>query len=238
MQRLSPPTSIPEKPAFIGFNGGDVWQVPGYTRNLPHWRVEGATYFVTFRLAGSIPESVVRRWQDEDSRWFKCYGIEHMWQERKPDRFRTALLAVPREERLAHERKLVRRFLVELDHCHGACILRSSEARQIVAGALRFFHSQRVWLGDFVIMPNHVHLLALPFPGVNLEDWLYSVKRFSGTRLGPAGKVWQEESFDRVVRDELELARVREYIARNPAKMREGSFTLERATWIDEFVSM
>ena len=29
-----------------------------YERNLPHWRQEGGTYFVTFRLADSLPASV------------------------------------------------------------------------------------------------------------------------------------------------------------------------------------
>jgi hypothetical protein len=33
-----------------------------YTRSLPHWQQEGATYFVTFRLAGSLPQEVLRRW--------------------------------------------------------------------------------------------------------------------------------------------------------------------------------
>jgi putative transposase len=236
MQPLSPPTSIPEKPVFVGFGDEDVWRVPGYRRNLPHWRVEGATYFVTFRLADSIPESIVHRWRDEDEHWLRAHGIEPAWRQSEPDRFRAALLSVPKDERSAHERKQARRFLVELDQCHGACLLRESAARDVAASALRFFHGQRVWLGDFVLMPNHVHLLVQPFPGVKLEEWLYSVKRYSGARLGAAKEqVWQEESFDRVIRDTLELRRVRDYIAKNPAKLKAGTFTLEHAAWLDEF---
>ena len=30
-----------------------------YRRNLPHWQPERAEYFVTFRLAGSLPKGVV-----------------------------------------------------------------------------------------------------------------------------------------------------------------------------------
>jgi putative transposase len=105
-----------------------------------------------------------------------------------------------------------------------------------------YFHGKRVWLGDFVVMPNHVHVVVLPFPGVRLEEWLYSVKRFSAARIlkeaasltkaqARAGHLWQTESFDRVVRDDRELARIREYIAANPRHLRSGEFTLHRADW-------
>src|SRR5262249_20681627 len=36
-----------------------------YTRSLPHWQQEGATYFVTFRLADSLPREVFQRWRQE-----------------------------------------------------------------------------------------------------------------------------------------------------------------------------
>ena len=30
-----------------------------YTRRLPHWRQEGATYFVTYRLIDSLPQALL-----------------------------------------------------------------------------------------------------------------------------------------------------------------------------------
>src|SRR5262249_23812298 len=36
-----------------------------YRRKLPHFHPFGATLFVTFRLHGSVPKAVVRRWQAE-----------------------------------------------------------------------------------------------------------------------------------------------------------------------------
>ncbi len=236
MERLSPPTSIPENPAFVSFDDEDAWSVPGYRRNLPHWRAEGVTYFVTFRLADSIPISVMLRWREDREHWLRAHGIEPAWEIEAPERYQGACIAVPKGELRNFEREQARRYFVELDRCHGACLLREAAARQVVGGALRHFHGQRVWLGDFVLMPNHVHLIVQPFPGVKLEEWLYSVKRFSGMRLGPAdGQVWQEESFDRVMRDLGELARTREYIVRNPAKLRPSEFTLELAAWLDAF---
>ena len=45
-------------PAPPGFRGWDPdKRVRIYTRHLPHWRQDGATYFVTFRLADSLPEA-------------------------------------------------------------------------------------------------------------------------------------------------------------------------------------
>jgi type I restriction enzyme R subunit len=131
-----------------------------------------------------------------------------------------------------------------LDQCHGSCLLET--AHSIVGRSLEFFHGQRVWLGDYVVMPNHVHVIIQPFPGVQLEEWLYSIKRFTSTEIARncsldartvmrQGHLWQTESFDRIVRDAEELARTRRYIANNPAKLRPGTFALKQMTWLDEF---
>mgnify|MGYP003110710466 FL=1 len=38
-----------------------------YRRNLPHWQPHGAEYFVTFRLAGSLPkEAIVKLKRERD----------------------------------------------------------------------------------------------------------------------------------------------------------------------------
>ena len=222
----------------------ETWTVPGYRRNLPHWRLAGATYFVTFRLADSIPGSVARRWEEERAEWYWQHGIDPAWAASNQERLHDALLAVPLTERAAFQRGQQRKFLVELDKCYGSCVL--DAAHGLVSESLLHFHGERVWIGDFVIMPNHVHVLVQPFPGVVLEEWLYSVKRYSATQIlqdaafaGRAnvrsGHLWQTESFDRVVRETSELARTRRYIARNPAKLRPGSFALKQMQWLDEF---
>ena len=40
---------------------------------LPHWQQKGATYFVTFRLADSIPSAVLGQWQDEREAWLQAH---------------------------------------------------------------------------------------------------------------------------------------------------------------------
>lgn len=244
MKKLSPPTSIPARPTFRGVDVEELWLVPGYRRNLPHLRVEGATYFVTFRLADSIPESVAKQWHEEREFWLRAHGVDPAWAELDPNRWNDAYQAIFVGERRAFERDQQRQFLVELDKCHGSCLL--AQAHGIVAQALEFFHGQRVWLGDYVVMPNHVHVLAQPFPGVQLEEWLYSVKRFTSTEMGTdaglnahalmrQGHLWQAESFDRILRGVEELARTRRYIANNPEKLRPGTFALKQADWLDEY---
>ncbi len=70
MKKMSPPTSVPEKPVFQCFEIKNPTRHLVYSRNLPHLRIEGATYFITFRLADSIPKSIMEEWQDE--RQFRC----------------------------------------------------------------------------------------------------------------------------------------------------------------------
>ncbi len=247
MKKLSLPSRIPERPAFHPMEWDAPWAVPGYRRDLPHWRLEGATYFITFRLADSIPESVARHWHEERVAWLRQHGIDPGLATGAPEYLHAALAVVPPEHRAAFQREQQRQFLVELDKCHGCCVL--DEAHGLVADALRHFHGERVWTGDFVIMPNHVHVIVQPFPGVVLEEWLYSVKRFTATQIlkTPAltkranvrsDHLWQTESFDRVVREASELTRIRRYITRNPAKLRIGTFALRQMEWLDKFAPL
>ena len=158
------------------------------------------------------------------------------------DRFLAALKGLPRDRVEGIQREQSRKFFVELDRCHGSCVLKFGEAHGAVAEALEHFCGSRIWLGDYVVMPNHVHAIVQPYPGVKLEEWLYSVKRFSATQIlkkfsqkarKRAGHLWQAESFDRVIRDLDELARTRDYIANNPRKLVAGTFVYRAKQWLD-----
>ena len=91
-------------------------------------------------------------------------------------------------------------------------------------GGVAHFDGQRYELGSFVIMPNHVHALVRPlacnlYP---LEKILQSWKQFTAKRIlrqsGIGVSLWQEESFDRIVRDEEHLYHCVQYIGSNPAR--------------------
>jgi REP element-mobilizing transposase RayT len=178
-------------------------------RNLPHWEQHGATYFVTFRLADSVPASLRAEWREELDRWLAHHP--------KPWDSPTAF---EYHERFVQSRE------DWLDRGHGSCLLRDPAAAQTVADALRHFDGDRYVLDAFVVMPNHVHALVQPAPAHSLSDLLHSWKSFTARKLGElrgeGGTVWQDESFDRIVRNWEELQEYRSYIRRNPEKARLG----------------
>ena len=59
-----------------------------------------------------------------------------------------------------------------------------------------------------------------PIPGFELSDILRSIKSYTSHQinklLGHSGKIWQEESFDHIVRSERQKNRIEQYIADNP----------------------
>src|SRR5438477_1069099 len=187
-------------------------------RHLPHWEQEGATYFVTFRLADSIPNTLLTEWHDELQTWLKF----HPW----PWDHKTAK---------EYERRFVDGPEKWLDRGLGECHLRNQRLAAIVGDALRHFDIERYWLDAFVVMPNHVHVLVQPKSGHSLSEILHSWKSFSAHAINKAlnrkGDFWMEESHDRVVRDTESLGAYRDYIAQNPltAGLQEGEFLIEAA---------
>lgn len=126
-----------------------------YRRRLPHWRLAGAIYFVTWRIHPTQPDLV-------------------------------------------------------------------PEERGIVASVIEHFDGKRYNLEAYVVMPNHVHVLVEPFVNFELQDLMHSWKSFSPSALqkkfGRKGSVWQDEYFDRIVRDEEEFLEKARYILNNPFK--------------------
>ncbi len=102
-----------------------------------------------------------------------------------------------------------------------------SSARQLVLDACRHFDGQRYVLWAAVVMPDHVHLLLQPreqAPGKwwSLSSILHSIKSYTAKQINALlerkGAVWQDESFDRIVRDEDEFLEKWNYIRNNPVK--------------------
>jgi REP element-mobilizing transposase RayT len=111
-----------------------------------------------------------------------------------------------------------------LDQGMGECLLRDPPVRDIVADNLHHFDGARYDLGCFVEMPNHVHAVVRPLNPTDcaLEKILQTAKGYTALKInrllsGP-GNRWQEESFDRIIRDEEHLYRVIQYVGRNPAR--------------------
>lgn len=87
------------------------------------------------------------------------------------------------------------------------------------------FHYQkqnRYRLHEYVIMPNHFHLLITPIAPVTLEKSVQFIKGGFSYRakkeLSFVGEIWQTSFYDRRVRDAIEYVRFRHYIHMNPVR--------------------
>ena len=179
-----------------------------HTENrLPHWQQQGGTYFVTFRLADSIPAHVLGQWQDERAAWLRAH----------PEPWGS-------EIELEYHRRFSGALERWLDEGRGSCLLRRHDCAEIVAAALRHFEGDRVVMIAFVVMPNHVHALFVRNGEWPLEKLIHGWKGFTARQinklLGRSGSFWQRDYFDRLIRDDNHFANCVRYIRHNPQKAR------------------
>lgn len=178
---------------------------------LPHLKREGASYFVTFRLAGTIPREVLLLLKREREAM-----VERAQAQNRPLTWR--------------EQKELFNWYSEkvdayLDAGHGACWLKEPKVAGLVAAALRFFEGQRYTLRAWVIMPNHVHAVVHPESPHTLSSILKSWKGYTAVQanrlLNRSGQsFWQSESYDHSCRDDDDRARCCAYTIMNPVNAR------------------
>ncbi len=180
---------------------------------LPHWRIPGATYSVTFRIKDSLPTSVVKEYEREKSRILEQLG-------------RGEQFVDPGEspQRLREEFRELMESVIEpaLHAAEGPRPLADAAIAAMVESALKHFDGDRYELLAWSVMPNHVHVLLTPREGHELEKIIQSWKTHSATQanrmLGKSGTFWQEEYYDHVVRDGEDLKHQVKYILANPGK--------------------
>ena len=195
--------NLPPPPNFRGLHPDLPIQT--YQRHLPHWRQAGATYFVTFRLADSIPQQhlqSLKRWRE-------------VWERQNPEpRSETQWKALAREITAKTERWL--------DEGYGKCVLADQEIAGLMEASLLKFQYERYLVPALTIMPNHVHCLMKPLDDFELETILQNLKGYVARRYNEkrsrSGQLWEQESYDRIVRDEEHLFRILQYIGNNGKK--------------------
>lgn len=192
--------------------------------HLPHWFQPGVTYFVTFRTADSVPQYLVRSWQQRREAWLRRHGIDPTSPKWRADLNQNPQAAVEFSDTFEAE------FANWLDQGMGRCVLGKPELSAIVEECFRSGDGKRYCLGDFVVMPNHVHLLVGLIGMTKIEELCRSWKRFAATKInrlqGLKGRFWQEESFDHLVRSPEQFEYLQRYIADNPkrAGLKPGQF--------------
>jgi REP element-mobilizing transposase RayT len=176
--------------------------------NLPHWTTEDGIYSVTFRLADSLPQSVLKsyiRERDEISRITKKQERELSNDEKM------------RLQELYSDK--VERFL---DAGYGECWLREDSVADCVSSAITCFDGDRYKLYAWCIMPNHVHAVVQPNGNNTLEKIVHSWKSFTANKansiVGRKGSFWQVEYFDHLIRSPQDFISTIEYVWLNPER--------------------
>jgi len=194
-----------------------------YIRNLPHFQPGGYVFFITSRLACTIPHQIFKKnkYKYNDSIKYisemndvkKKAALYHQIQQ---DEFL-------RYEKILHSAK------------YGNVWLKDPAIALILSNALHFHDKNRYDLFAFTIMPNHFHVILKPIEiksekkntsiekdYFSLENIMRSIKGFSGKEankyLGKKGAFWQHENYDHVIRNNDELLRTINYILSNPVK--------------------
>lgn len=159
------------------------------SKYLPHFDSPGAQQYLSYRLADSLPAERRGEW--------------------------AAILAI--EDDLERHRQLER----YLDLGHGACHLRDPRIARLVQENLWHHDGEHYRLLAWVVMPNHVHVLIEVWRtplGKILKGWKSYTAKAANKILGLESTFWQDDYFDRYIRDEDHYRRVVHYIENNPIK--------------------
>lgn len=210
-----------------------------YWRNLPHFHPPGATLFVTFRLADSIPRSIVREYLAK-----KEWLLKELEQRKKQTSVEPSLKTQAHYERLLEfKREWFRKFEEALHRAEiGPMWLKENEIAQIVTKSLHHLDGKAYRLDAYCIMSNHVHAVFAPsLSDENLHEVrtdegllfvsehpalakiMQSLKGYTACEanrvLGRKGQFWERESYDHVIRTG-EFNRIVNYTLNNPVKAR------------------
>jgi len=184
---------------------------------LPHLLINNGIYFITWRLADALPLTVIEQLSVDQRNSLTDANLSLRGMTRKD-----------KQKIHARNAKLTEKVL---DKGYGSCYLNNPDCAEIMANALSYFDNERYRLLAWCVMPNHVHTVVKPFEGHTLSKILHSWKSFSAKEInkvvGRKGKVWQDEYYDRLIRDEEHLERALFYVVENPVKA-----GLEKWKWV------
>ena len=183
---------------------------------LPHWRIPGATYAVTFRLDDAVPAPALADYHQR-----KNHLLERLREAAEHSGSRSTLetlIGIRAEIALLYEQTLD----PVLHQAHGACHLKHPELAELVRQALLHFDGTRYTLFAWSVMSNHLHAVVQPAAGQDLEKIVQSWKSFTAKKanemLGLRGTFWQPEYYDHLIRDGEDFKNQIRYVLENPLR--------------------
>ncbi len=161
---------------------------------IPHVDPGEYTQFITFRLADSMPQTVLEKWRSELERG-----------EITDADFR-------------------RRIETYLDQNYGSQWLTDPRIASLIQETILNLDGKSYKLIAWVIMPNHVHILIRPLDGHPISEIMQTLKSFTSHEcnkiLQRKGSFWYKEYFDRYIRNDRHFQATVKYIEENPVKSR------------------
>jgi putative transposase len=103
-------------------------------------------------------------------------------------------------------------------------VLACAEALEVLRGLWeRSAQANQWWVGDYLLMPDHVHFFARAGRGAEImKDWVQMWKSVSARillkRLGLGPPFWQEDYFDRYLRSGDHYSEKWAYVEANPVR--------------------
>ena len=126
-------------------------------------------------------------------------------------------------------RKYIKAFndLLDMEQKSSINLSRPQNA-QVVISSLRYWEGKKLTNYAFTIMSNHIHWVFATHNKdekgnlVYLQDILKSVKQFTSNQINKLedrkGTLWQKESFDTTIRNQVHLFNAINYTLNNPVK--------------------
>lgn len=113
---------------------------------------------------------------------------------------------------------------------HALPQVRLTAIGDVVNESIRFINKRYdgVFVDNYVIMPNHLHLIIAiqtggdRTPPLRVYDIIGRMKEFTTNRYD--GRLWQRSFHDHVIRGEADYRKIWDYIDQNPAKWAEDRF--------------
>jgi putative transposase len=93
---------------------------------------------------------------------------------------------------------------------------RDTTARLLIDTLAHYPDQQKFLLHDFVIMPDHIHVLLTPTEEISLERAMQFIKGGFSYQLDKRGSIWQPSFTNHRIRDWEDCERHRDYIRMNP----------------------